>query len=665
MRTKAILNSSLSGRLWPFLTLYTSLAGIVLLLSVSYYLSDSRLKFSALKQQEQLSITLQRSVIEHEVQSIISDLTSLTTAFYPLVKDDTYHFDMTAVKNIFLNILSNRDKYQAIQYISENGKDLTQGYMGDLGFPIIISHNRDTPTRWQSDFSNSINLNKTQLFISPIRLTDIEQDDQVYSVPLTYFATPVFNRNGQKSGVILVAVRVSAILAKLAFLDHYSFGNHLLTDHNGNYIVYREAQGQWQYAYAQGSLISLAEQFPLYASDIMSNEQGQILGEHGLFSYLTLHPFLRKNNVSSHSFSSQPSPLTHDYFWKSITYIPQQTLFQLKYPHLSIYLFANGIILIILAIICWFIADTVYQRRQAESIIKLEREKFRTVADFTYDWEYWLDKNGCFIYISPSCERISGYSVEQFKRNPELLIEIIHPDDLPRVAEHFDVGHLKDNVCHIDFRIFTANNEEIWIGHTSQPVYHDSGEFSGRRASNADITSRKQVELKLEQLAMHDELTQLPNRKLLYEQGSQILARAKRNDSSVGILFIDLDNFKKVNDELGHAVGDTLLRNLAHGMSDILRAGDILARVGGDEFIAILPDIDTIESSRYVALKLIDKVSLICSSMTENTLLENQYIGASVGISLYPYHANDIETLIKVADEHMYQAKKAGKHGVF
>lgn len=130
------------------------------------------------------------------------------------------------------------------------------------------------------------------------------------------------------------------------------------------------------------------------------------------------------------------------------------------------------------------------------------------------------------------------------------------------------------------------------------------------------------------------------------------------------MLFIDLDNFKKVNDELGHAVGDTLLRNLANGMSDILRAGDILARVGGDEFIAILPDIDTLDSSRYAAHKLVDKVCRICATMTERTRLEDQYIGASIGISLYPYHANDIESLIKVADEHMYQAKKAGKHGV-
>ncbi len=658
------MSSALPGRLWSFLTLYSSLAGIILLLSVSYYLSDSRLKLSALKQQEQLSISLQQSVIEHEVQSIISDLISLTTAFYPLAKDETYHFDMTGVKNIFLNILSNRNKYLSIQYISESGKDLTQGYLSDLGFPIIITKNRNTPTGLPTDFRNSINLNKAQLFISPIRLTTVASDEGEHSVPLTYFSTPVFNRSGQKSGVIVVAVEMSKILAKLAFLDSYSHGIHLITDHNGSYIVFREAKGEWQYSYANGLHMTLTQQYPLVASEIMNNAQGQIENEQGLFNYLTLHPFSRKNYVSSHSFSGQPSQQTHDYFWKSVTFVPAHILYKIQYPSLSIYLLSNGVVLIILAIICWFIADAVYQRRQAENIISQEREKFRTVADFTYDWEYWIDQNGCFIYISPSCQRISGYSVEQFKQKPELLIEIIHPDDLPRVAEHFDVSHLNDRICHVDFRIFSTDGEEIWIGHTSQPVYHDNGDFWGRRASNADITSRKQVELKLEQLAMHDELTQLPNRKLLYEQGAQILARAKRNNSSVGVLFIDLDNFKKVNDELGHAVGDTLLRNLANGMSDILRAGDILARVGGDEFIAILPDIDTLDSSRYAAHKLVDKVCRICATMTERTRLEDQYIGASIGISLYPYHANDIDSLIKVADEHMYQAKKAGKHGV-
>lgn len=121
-------------------------------------------------------------------------------------------------------------------------------------------------------------------------------------------------------------------------------------------------------------------------------------------------------------------------------------------------------------------------------------EKFRTIADFTYDLEFWVDPAGHFIYVSPSAERITGYLAEEFKQNPELLLSIIHPEDRPLMADHLKNELGTDAPRHLEFRITRKNGEERWISHVCQPVYNAAGKHLGRRTSNRDITSQKLAE---------------------------------------------------------------------------------------------------------------------------------------------------------------------------
>ncbi len=128
-----------------------------------------------------------------------------------------------------------------------------------------------------------------------------------------------------------------------------------------------------------------------------------------------------------------------------------------------------------------------------EDALKLGEEKFRTIADFTYDWELWEDPEGKLIYISPSCERITGYRSEEFISDPKLLMNIIHPEDQPAVREHFET--LNFDKPHVtDFRIITRTGDVRWIGHRCVPVFASDGRWLGRRASNRDITDRIRVE---------------------------------------------------------------------------------------------------------------------------------------------------------------------------
>jgi PAS domain S-box-containing protein len=135
--------------------------------------------------------------------------------------------------------------------------------------------------------------------------------------------------------------------------------------------------------------------------------------------------------------------------------------------------------------------------KRVEEELRLSEIKFRTIADFTYDWEYWRAPDGCFMYVSPSCERITGYGTKEFIENSNLLVSLTHPSDQAELLRHLKKEMKTARVSHMDFRIITKKGEQRWISHSCQPVFDAHGNHLGRRSSNRDITKRKQLEAKL------------------------------------------------------------------------------------------------------------------------------------------------------------------------
>jgi diguanylate cyclase (GGDEF)-like protein/PAS domain S-box-containing protein len=171
-----------------------------------------------------------------------------------------------------------------------------------------------------------------------------------------------------------------------------------------------------------------------------------------------------------------------------------------------------------------------------------------------------------------------------------------------------------------------------------------------------DITERKKYEEKIQQMAFYDSLTGLPNRKLFSDRLGIVLAQAKRNKKKVGIVMLDLDNFKDVNDTLGHDVGDILLKTVAKWLSGTLRKSDTVARFGGDEFVLIFPDMKVIEEAIQVVQKIIDRFNKPFLIDTHQLV-----VTTSIGIAVYPNDGMDEKNLMKNADIAMYQAKQAGR----
>jgi len=198
---------------------------------------------------------------------------------------------------------------------------------------------------------------------------------------------------------------------------------------------------------------------------------------------------------------------------------------------------------------------------------------------------------------------------------------------------------------------------------TAMGIYLNPGErtrdgFVGTYGTARDITERKEAQQVINFQAYHDLLTHLPNRALLKDRLSLAISHAERNKRKLAVMFLDLDRFKLVNDTLGHTMGDRLLKAVANRLQSCLRSGDTLSRFGGDEFTLLLPEVRTRDDVVVIASKILDRLS--APFVIDGHEL---FVGASIGVAMYPEGGDTVEQLIQNADIAMYHIKGRGKNG--
>ncbi len=259
------------------------------------------------------------------------------------------------------------------------------------------------------------------------------------------------------------------------------------------------------------------------------------------------------------------------------------------------------------------------------------------------------------VYVNPAFERITGYSsAEVIGRNPRLLqgTDLAQPELLTiRAALH------EQRPCHAVLRNYRKDGSMYWNELSISPVRSDAGAVSHYIGVHSDITGAKTHQDELARQANHDSLTGLPNRNLLRDRIEHACARTQRYGDFAAVAFLDLDNFKLVNDSLGHSVGDQLLRAVASRLEASLRAMDTVARLGGDEFVLVLSDHKSAQS-------VSGELQRIVESFAQPFTMDNQdvFVTASIGVALYPQDAKDAEALMKSAELAMYRAKESGRN---
>jgi diguanylate cyclase (GGDEF)-like protein/PAS domain S-box-containing protein len=280
---------------------------------------------------------------------------------------------------------------------------------------------------------------------------------------------------------------------------------------------------------------------------------------------------------------------------------------------------------------------------------------FRALLDATPDSVYVKDRQARLLRVSTSMVRNLGLA------GPEDLVgrsdvDLFGMDFGHRTfIEDLRVMETNEPISGLIESRQLADGAVNWTLTTKLPIQDDAGEVVGLLGITQEINELKQAEISLQHLATHDSLTSLPNRFLLMDRLNQALARAQRDSVSFGVLFIDIDDFKAINDSAGHLAGDRILRAVAERLHASVRASDTLARLGGDEFVVVLEHADRAE-----AMVIADRIrTAVVAPVTDQT--GSLSVTVSIGISLYPEHAADGPGLITAADYAMYLAKKNGK----
>lgn len=297
-------------------------------------------------------------------------------------------------------------------------------------------------------------------------------------------------------------------------------------------------------------------------------------------------------------------------------------------------------------------AGAELERKRAGEALRESEERYRNVFEAAQDVIYTLGMDGTLTSLNPAFETVTGWPCADWAGKS--FAPLIHPDELNMSIDYFR-RILAGETVHYELQILTKEGGYVVGEFASTPLIED-GRITGALGFARDITERKKAEKMIRQLAYHDALTGLPNRALFEDRLRVALAQAHRNEQMLAVMFLDLDRFKLVNDTLGHGDGDKLLQDVARDLSELIREGDTVARVGGDEFTLLLPGINQVGDATDVAERILERLK------QPRLLGGHEFrVTTSIGVTIYPEDGMEPAALLRNADTAMYRAKERGR----
>ncbi|MCP4288556.1 MAG: EAL domain-containing protein [Gammaproteobacteria bacterium] len=323
------------------------------------------------------------------------------------------------------------------------------------------------------------------------------------------------------------------------------------------------------------------------------------------------------------------------------------------------------------------VSNTVRKRglerniREMNRCLEASEHRYRFIVNNSPDIIYMLDNNGIFVFVNDRINTLLGYQADEMLG--QHYSEFVHKDDIDKAKYVFDERRTGSRASHnIEFRLLCKGStlpyryfesRSITIELSAMGVYSEQKkdlkeEFVGTYGVVRDISERKRAEEVINFQLYHDLLTKLPNRALFRDRLNLAISQAKRNKTKLAVMFLDMDRFKVINDSLGHLAGDQLLQTIALRLHSCLRDGDTLARVGGDEFNLLVPDINGREDASMVARKILERLK-------EPVVVDGYevFVSFSIGIAIFPEDGQTIDVLVKNSDMAMYHIKTHGKNG--
>lgn len=293
------------------------------------------------------------------------------------------------------------------------------------------------------------------------------------------------------------------------------------------------------------------------------------------------------------------------------------------------------------------------ERMFMEEKLAENEKKYRALFENNMDSAFVLDENGRFVEVNKMGSVVTGYTMEELIGQP--FMPYVPDDELPIVLKWFE-KILNGESVRFETKWTHKKGHQVEVDVTAMPIFQNNKTI-GAFCFTRDITEQKRYQQEIKDLAYKDPLTRLSNRRFFLEELNKKLNKAKNEEEKLAVMYLDLDSLKLINDHLGHEAGDIVLKQVGEKLLQSIEKNETIARIGGDEFGIIIPNVDGENAVSCSAKKIL-------STLEEGFSLGNNNVqcGASIGIVFYPDHGEDAELLIKHADIAMYAVKKSGKN---
>jgi diguanylate cyclase (GGDEF)-like protein/PAS domain S-box-containing protein len=626
---------------------------MIFIVAFIYYSEYQGYKLVVVKE-AQMGLKTQSDFISRELKKISMDLLFLSSNTL-VSENDSYGFKRTESLIQFMQI---KTQYDQLRFIDTNGMEQLRINQGNP--PLVVPEDKLQSKITRDYVQDGMRLSKNEILISRLDLNQENGKIELPHKPTLRFIIPAFDTNGERKGLFVLNFLAAELLNDLQNVQ----SNHLIhIEDNSDTVSFlmANAAGNWIIAPKNGTNFGFmfqgtGNELAAFSKEaweaLQSDDLGVVSANNTELIFQNIYPI---ELIQMHPDAGLSQALAYkikssDVVWRTIIELPNATVHALTKTYFYKSLPYILLFWIILQMLSAFLLYIYRRNKEQHAELLLTASALENSADGVIV----TDSEGTILRLNESYSRITGYDAAELigkKTNTmssgwtETEVYKNMWDSL--ATKGYWEGELKD-------RAKSGAVYVVWLRIVK--VVEPQTQKINYVGITTDITEKKEFEERITDLAYRDSLTKLPNRHLFHDRLRKSMSKRRANGEKLAVMFIDLDNFKLVNDTAGHLVGDKFLIEIANRFREVLRDYDTLARVGGDEFIILLEKVDDYVISD-VAFRLIESLS------NPIAIAEHEFFtSASIGVSVYPHDGADDETLIKNADTAMYEAKNNGKN---
>ncbi|MBU4565592.1 MAG: diguanylate cyclase [Proteobacteria bacterium] len=637
--------------IFAFLQLYLPLAVLVLLVASLVYLTQKSTRIEAIKGQQVNLVRLEREVLETDLLTHVSDavfLARLTTLAMDRPDGQVPLKDI--LEAAFLYFSQSQKVYDQVRFLDTSGREVVRINL-DKGKSWVVDERALQPKGHRYYVSAGLKMAPGQVYISPFDLNVEGGRLEVPYKPTIRFVSPVEDPDDGLLGVVVLNFLGDRILDRLRRASRAGQNELFLVNQGGWWLVGPDPKHEWGHSINERTPFSMATAYQQAWRNIAPQENGQVVTPYGLFTYQSVALMDKVQSVGA----SQPPTRVDDHWW-IISRVPPEVL---ALPWLPAMFWICAGVMLLMAGVVWLWALARVRRAVAEGETLRNQRRLEFITNTSQDAITLVDSQDRVQFWNLAAERLFGYS-RQEAMGRDLHHLVASSEQIPAVVKGLEVfGQTGQGPIFEGRREVLARRKDgsHFPAEVSASAFSMDGHWYAA-GSVRDITEHKQSEEALKRLANTDGLTGVLNRRRFMELSRQEVARSHRYGGPLSLIMLDVDHFKAVNDSYGHEVGDEVLVSLSQVCRQVLRQVDLFGRVGGEEFMALLPETG-LEAAAMVAERL--RIALAAHAVSASK--QELRVTISLGVAQLSPETR-LSDLMRLADDAMYRAKQNGRNRV-